>query len=59
MTIDIFYRESPGKDGSKGYRWAWKESLDMNMFGWASSIEEIERRAKRMFPGRSPNLIAL
>lgn len=37
-------------NGKDGYRWAWKESADKKVYGIATSIDEITRRAKRMFP---------
>ena len=50
--ITIYIKKSK-LSGLDGYCWAWKESLDKRVFGWASSIENVCKKAKRMFPNKN------
>lgn len=43
--VEIFVKKH-----NSGYYWAWKESADKKVFGGASTISEIKRRAARLFP---------
>lgn len=54
--MKIYIKKESGK--SK-YLWAWKESADKKVFGVAATVEEITRRAKRMFPGKEIVLLPL
>lgn len=57
--IEIFVQENEPKPGRSRYRWAWKESAEKNVFGGASSLEEIKTRAARMFPDKEIVLLLL
>jgi hypothetical protein len=45
-------------NGNKYFRWAWSESWCANIFGRATSLDEIKRRSKKMFPSCDCVLIA-
>lgn len=47
------------KESGNKYIWAWKESADKKVFGTAATVEEITRRAMRMFPGKEIVLLPL
>ena len=48
--IEIFFKENESNHGCSKYLWAWKESAEKNVFGGASSIAEIKRKAAKKFP---------
>lgn len=51
VKITIYITKSTLR-GLDGYCWAWKESFDKRIFGWTSSIENVCKKAKRMFPNK-------
>ena len=57
MKKEIYYRKhkqpdytKPASERKDGYRWAWKESWEVRVYGWAVSLDEIKQRAQKMFP---------
>jgi hypothetical protein len=36
-----------------GFCWAWKESFDKNVFGFSLCVDDIYKRANKMFPNTS------
>lgn len=57
--IEIFVKKIDSDHGQRKYRWAWKESAEMNVFGVASTLEEVKIRTKRMFPDSEIILLPL
>lgn len=53
--VEIYVQESITR-GKNGFIWAFKESYEKNVFGWAESLNEVKRRAKKMFPEKNINL---
>lgn len=58
-TVEILVKKNDSDLGQSKYRWAWRESAEKNVFGVASTLEEIEIRAKRMFPDKEIVLLSL
>lgn len=57
QTVKIFFKKK--KSDKTEYLWAWKESADKKVFGVATTIEEITKRAQRMFPTKKIVLLPL
>lgn len=57
--VCIYILPKCSNGGQDGYRWAWKESYDAKVFGWASTIDEVKDKAARMFPGRPLRFVCL
>jgi hypothetical protein len=57
MEKVILIKEIKQVSGKIYFRWAWKESFELNGFGRAASIEEIKKRATKMFPGYELKLL--
>lgn len=53
--VEIYVQKSMSH-GEIGFIWAFKESYEKKIFGWAASLDEVERRARRMFPVRNIKL---
>lgn len=56
--MEIYYKKD-SVQGDKGFCWAWKESMEQKVWGFAKTLEEIKRRASRMFPKETIELICL
>lgn len=57
--IEILIKENGFNNDKRRYRWAWKESAEKNVFGIASTINEIKIRSQRMFPNHEIELLFL
>lgn len=53
--VEIYVQKSMSH-GKNGFIWAFKESYEKKVFGWAASLDEVERRARKMFPVRNIKL---
>ncbi len=42
-----------------GYLWAWEEAAEVNVWGFAKSLDEVEARARKLFPGDAIELVRL
>jgi hypothetical protein len=56
--MKIFCKKSKTQ-GKDGYAWAWKESMDKNVWGWNPTLDEIKEMAFRIFPNTTIELIFL
>jgi hypothetical protein len=58
-SIEIYCLKSKVADGREGWDWAWQDSLEKKVFGWSPSLENIKKRATRMFPNHQIQLNVL
>ena len=57
--MKIFCKTAKVHDGRDGFDWAWEESKNNNVWGWDSTLEDVKRRAVRMFPMAIIELVML
>lgn len=59
MKIDVYYQGITQPDGTTYFLWAWKKSHDAKVYGRATSLDDIEKKARKMFPGCDIQLLSL